>query len=292
MRATLEHGPLDFKVAHLIEGFRGIDDQVIREQELRQRMISMRIERPIRFSIETVVEREIGVQACAVRAYVILGEAESVFVVVHVANLEIAIDLIEYFGAEADVLDFRPADACQPRLALAGRQSLADDCEHRPALQQSCPLDSEDNSEDILSVQSVGTDRLERQLSCRDGLSRHRTVKEERIRPLSRKDMQSFRFAAVFIIDTKRNGFAVRHCAAALLETLSRYIKRAIEGELFGPHCESAFVRRNRCGSHTQSVCDRIRKKGGRTSVRKYIQDQDEMPRTLRTGKSVDVGDV
>src|SRR5258706_4902955 len=104
----------------------------------------MLIERPVGLSVEAVIESEIGVQACAVRACVILRKMERVFVVVHVANLEIPIDLIEDFGAEGDVLDFRPADAFQSDGPFAGRQSLADYSEHRPALQQSYPLDSQD----------------------------------------------------------------------------------------------------------------------------------------------------
>src|SRR6266849_8786285 len=113
MCASRESGPLNFEVAHLTERFRGIHDQVICEQELCERVIPVRIERPISFSVEAVIESEIGVQASAVRADVILREVERVFIVVYVANLEIAIDGIEYFGAEGDVLDLRPADAFQ-----------------------------------------------------------------------------------------------------------------------------------------------------------------------------------
>ena len=118
-----------------------------------------------------------------------LGKVEGVFVVVQVANLEIPINRIEYLRTESDILDFRPANPFQPDRPFAGRQSLADYSEHGPALEQSCPLDFQHNSQDILAVESVGTDLLERELSRREGLCGHRTVKEERIGPLSCEDM-------------------------------------------------------------------------------------------------------
>src|SRR5207253_1818060 len=118
----------------------------------------------------------------------------------------------------------------------------------------SCPLDSQDNSQDILSVESVGTDLLERQLSCRECLCCHRAVKEERIGPLSGEDLQFFRCAAAFIVNTKRDGFTVWHRAAALLCALAavgtgRYIERAIEDGFIGADIERASLRRNRRGS-------------------------------------------
>src|SRR6266850_2513290 len=128
------------------------------------------------------------------------GKVEGVFIVVQVANLEIPINRIEYRRTESDILDLRPANPFQPDRSFAGRQSLADDGEHRPALKQSCPLDSQHNSQYILAVESVGTDLLERELSRREGLYGHRTVKEERIGPLSCKDMQASPSAALLVV--------------------------------------------------------------------------------------------
>src|SRR2546425_10634466 len=120
-------------------------------------MVSVLVERPISFSVEAIVESEIGVQPCAIRTNVVLGKVEGVFIVVQVANLEIPINPIEYLCAEADILDFRPSDSFQPYGPFAGRQSLADDSEHRPALKHSRPLDCQDNCQDILAVESVRT---------------------------------------------------------------------------------------------------------------------------------------
>ena len=140
MRALPEHGLLNLEVARFTKRFRGIDDQVIFEENLRQRMITMLVEWPISFSVEAVVESKIGVQPCAIRSNVVLGKIEGVFIIVQVANLEIPINRIEYLRTESDILDFRPANPFQPDRPFAGRQSLADYGEHRPALKQSFPL--------------------------------------------------------------------------------------------------------------------------------------------------------
>src|SRR5258708_30908848 len=159
-------------------------------------MVALRVERRISVAVEAVVESEIGVQAGAIRTNVVLGDVEGVFIVVQVANLEIPIDLIEYLRAEANILDFRPADAFQPDRPFAGRQSLANDSEHRSALKHSRPLDCQDNCQDILAVESVRTDWLETVLSCRGGLCRHRTLQEEPFRSRSCEYMQAFPPAA------------------------------------------------------------------------------------------------
>src|SRR5258705_9197520 len=148
-------------------------------------MVPMLVERPISFSVEAIVESEISVQPCAIRSNVVLGKVEGIFIVVQVANLEILINPIENLGTESDILDFRPANPLQTDWTFAGRQSLADYGEQRPALKQSRPLDSQHNSQHILAVESVGTDSLEREFSRSEGLCGHRTVKEERIGPLS-----------------------------------------------------------------------------------------------------------
>src|SRR5258708_3481056 len=140
MSPRLEHRLLNLKVASFTERFRSINDHVIREQEFRQRMVPMLVERPISFSVEAIVESEISVQPCAIRSNVVLGEVEGVFIVVQVANLEIPINGIEYLRTESDILDFRPANPFQPNRPLAGRNSLGDDGEQRPALKQSRPL--------------------------------------------------------------------------------------------------------------------------------------------------------
>src|SRR6266481_1783571 len=110
--------------------------------------------------------------------------------------------------------------------------------------------------------------------------------------------MQTFATAPVLIVHAKENGLAVWHRALALLYWLSfairasRHSERAIESEFISPNGERASVGRDRYRTHTQPVYDRIGKNGGWTGVRKHIHDQNEMLRTLGTGKGKDVRDV
>src|SRR6266478_7211797 len=71
-----------------------------------------------------------------------------------------------------------------------------------------------------------------------------------------------------------------------------RDIEREIESEFISSDGKSAFAGRHRNGTDSQPIDDRVGKNGGRTGVRKHIHDQDEMPRTLRTGECKDVRDV
>src|SRR5258705_8424263 len=100
-------------------------------------MVAMLVERPISFSVEAVVESKIGVQPCAIRPNVVLGQVEGVFIVVQIANLEVPVDRIEDLRTEAHILDFRAADAFQSYRPLAGCHSLTDDSKQRPALKHS-----------------------------------------------------------------------------------------------------------------------------------------------------------
>ena len=185
-------------------------------------MIPVLVERPINFTVEAVIEGEIGVQPRAICADVVLGKIERVLFVIDVPDLEIPIHGIEHLRAETDVFDFRPPDPFQPYRAFAGAQSFADHGEHRPALEQGRPLDPEDDPQDILAVEPVGTDFLEGELPCRDGFFGHRAVEEEWIGPLSREDLQAFPSAAAFVIHTKCDYVAGWQRAAALLRLVCR----------------------------------------------------------------------
>ena len=72
-------------------------------------------------------KREIRIQPRAVRAHVAIREMEAVLHVVDVADLEIAVDLVELLGRQQQVLDLRPADPLDADADLATRQRLRDD---------------------------------------------------------------------------------------------------------------------------------------------------------------------
>src|SRR5271169_1489027 len=117
-------------------------------------MVAVLVELPVRLSVETIVEGEIGVKSRANRPDIVLGKVEGVFVVVEIANLQIPIDLIERLGAQGDVLDFRPANSFQPDLPFTRRQRFADNRKHRAALEKFCPFDIECNSKDIFAIET------------------------------------------------------------------------------------------------------------------------------------------
>ena len=219
-----------------------------------------------------------------------LGKIEGILFVIDVPDLEIPIHRIEHLRTEGDVLDFRPPDAFQPHRPFAGAQSLTDHSEHRPPLEQGRPLDPKDDPQDVLAVEPVGTNFLEGELPCCDGFFGHRAVQEEWIGPLSREELQAFPVAAALVIHTKFDYVAVWQCAAALLRLCPA--KRAVEDAFVGCNSKRASIGRNRYGTHPQPVNDRIGKKGGRAGVWKHIHDQDEMPRTLRTRKGIDVRNI
>ena len=109
----------------------------------------------------------------------------------------------------------------------------ADHSEHRSSLEQGRPLDPEDDSQDILAVEPVGTDFLEGELSCCDGSFGHRAIEEEWIGPLSREELQALPVAAALVIHAKCDDLAVWQLAAALLRRLCA-AKRAVKDGFVG----------------------------------------------------------
>src|ERR1700730_17486097 len=171
-------------------------------------MIAVPVQRPVRLSVESIVEGKIGVQPCANRPNIVLRKVEGVFIVVEVANLQIPIDRIERLGAQGDVLDLRPTYPFQPDLPFSRRQRFADHSEHRPTFEKRRPLDLENNCQDILAVEQVGANFFERELSCLHGLSGHRSVKEERIGPLPCEDVDAFAAATLLVVHAEWNDLA------------------------------------------------------------------------------------
>src|SRR5208283_3960122 len=146
-------------------------------------MVPVPVERPIDFTVKAVVEGEIGVQPRAIRADVVLEKIEGVLFIINVPDLEIPIHGIEDFRTEGNVLYFRPPNPFQSHRPLARAQSLADHSKHRPPLEQGPPLDPEDEPQDILAVEPVGTDFLEGELSCCDSPFGHRAVEKKWVGP-------------------------------------------------------------------------------------------------------------
>ena len=162
-------------------GLPRIDDEVVGENELGQRMGAVAVRRPVRLAVEAVPEREIGVEPRPVCADVALGEVERVLHVVEVADLEVAVHRIELLRRQHQVLHLRPADPLDPHRELAPRQRLGDHPDELYTVQELRAVDLDDEAEDVLSVHVDRARIGERELAGRDRLQRRRRVHDERI---------------------------------------------------------------------------------------------------------------
>src|SRR5208282_1933127 len=116
-------------------------------------MVPFMVERPINFTVKAVKEGEIRVQPRTICAGIVLGNIECVLFVIDVTDLQIAINSVEDFRTESDVLDFRSPDSFQPHGLFPGAQCLAYHCEHWAALEHGRPFDSENDSQHVLAVE-------------------------------------------------------------------------------------------------------------------------------------------
>src|SRR6516162_1521067 len=197
-------------------------------------MISGFIKRPVDLSVQRIVKGEIGIHPRAVCANIVGSKCEGVFTVVKVTDLQVAVDLIEHFEAQGDILDLRAADSFDAGRLWACPQRLADDCKHRAAAEQFRPLNLEYDRQDIGSVECVGSDFLECDLSGRYGLFDHPHVKEERFRPLPGKDAYTPTLPAVLVVCVERHRLAAWGQAVSALRRTCRAVRSArnVEGEV------------------------------------------------------------
>ena len=131
VRASLEHRPFDLEAAVLGVRLRDVHHQVVVEQQLGQRVGAVRAERPVRLAVQAVDRGEVGVQPGAVGAAVVLAHVEGVFQVVEIADLQIAVDLVELLHRHDHVLDLGAAEPLDADRELAGDHRLADHGEQR-----------------------------------------------------------------------------------------------------------------------------------------------------------------
>ena len=103
-------GELDLEERALLDVRLGeVDDEVVGEHELRQRVVAVRVERPVGLAVEAVPEGEVGVQPRPIGALVALAEVERVLHVVEVADLEVAVHRIELLRSRASCSSPRAA---------------------------------------------------------------------------------------------------------------------------------------------------------------------------------------
>ena len=144
-------------------------------------MLAVCVRRPVRLAVEPVPEREVRVQSREIGALVGLGEVEPVLHVVEVADVEVAVHLVELLRGEQHVLDLGPADALDADVELPTGQRLRDHADERARRPGSAPVDLDHEREHVLAVHEDRAVVGERELSGRDGLQRRPGIEEERV---------------------------------------------------------------------------------------------------------------
>ncbi len=137
VRLTAERGELDLEERAVLGiGLADVDDEVVGEHQLGQRMAAVVTRRPVGLPVEPVPEREVRVQPRAVRAEIAAREVERVLHVVEVADLEVPVHRIELLRRQHEVLDLGSPDALDPDVELAARERLGDDADQRRTAQE------------------------------------------------------------------------------------------------------------------------------------------------------------
>ncbi|HEV8568255.1 MAG TPA: hypothetical protein VGQ92_14435, partial [Actinoplanes sp.] len=165
MRAAGEHGTLDLEEAAVGEPLGRVDDEEVRQQHLGQGMDVLIVRRPVDPAVQAVEEGQIGVQPGAVRSGVSRAHVEGVLGVVEVTEFEVAVDGVELFVLQDEVLDLRPAHALQPDRVSAGRHGLPDDGHQRAGVgvERRGDVELEDDAQDVRAVHGIDAAGPERQ---------------------------------------------------------------------------------------------------------------------------------
>ena len=198
-------------------GLADVDDEVVGEHELGQRVRSVPVGRPVGLAVETVPEGEVGIQPRPVGALVAVRELERVFHVVEIADLEVAIDGIKLLRRQHHVLHLGPADTLDPDVEPAAGQRLGDHPDQLHASEQLRAVDLDHEGEDVLSVHVDGAGVGKGELSRRDRLQRRRCVHDERIPARPGEDANAVTGAALLVVHAEADDVARRRRQRAFL---------------------------------------------------------------------------
>ena len=81
-RSAGQHRALDLQTSTVHERLRNVDDEEVVQQELGQRVTAIRQQRPVDSGVETVEERQVGVEPGTVGPQVLSPQIKGVLVVV------------------------------------------------------------------------------------------------------------------------------------------------------------------------------------------------------------------
>ncbi len=176
-------------------------------------MVAVCVRRPVRLAVEPVPEREVRVQAREISRLVGLGEVEPVLHVVEVADVDVAVHLVELLRGEQHVLHLRPADALDADVELPTRQRLRDHADERVAAEEARAVDLDDEREHVLAVHEDRAVVGERELLGRDRLQCRPRIEEERVPARACEGADPVVLTARFVTDDELQLRSVRAAA-------------------------------------------------------------------------------
>ena len=261
-----------------------VDDEVVREQELGQRVRAVLVCRPVGLAVQTVPEREVRVQPGPVRALVGVAEVERVVHVVQVADLKVAVHRVELLRREHQVGHLGPPGALEADVEAAARQGLRDHADQLSAAGQHGAVDLDHQAQDVLAVKVDRARVCERELSGGDRLQRRGRIHDERIPPRAREHADAVDLAAMLVVHPDRDRCARRRGARAFLPWAVRTVsahggrEHAVDHDLFAARDEWRPVIPIARGERPQpeAVDEPVREERRRRRERQCVQHQDE----------------
>ena len=128
VRFATSGGQLDLEEGSLLDVRLGeVDDEVVSEHQVGERMATAGFDRPVLLAVQAVPERQVGIEPRSEGTRVGVTEMERVLHVVEIADLEVAVDLVELPGCEHHVLHLGTPYALDPHIELSPGQRLGHD---------------------------------------------------------------------------------------------------------------------------------------------------------------------
>ena len=93
--AVVEQRTFNFEATVFGERLGDVHDHEIGEQQGGERVVAIRIQRPVGLAVERIKECQIGVQPRPVGAEIVLRQVEGIFLVEEIADFEVSIHSVE-----------------------------------------------------------------------------------------------------------------------------------------------------------------------------------------------------
>ena len=218
---------------------------------------------------------------------------ESVLHVVQVADVDVAVHLVELRRCEQHVLHLWAADALDADVELPTRQRLGDHADEAAAAEEPRAVDLDHEREDVLPVHEDRAVVGERELAGRDRLQCRPGIEEERVPARPRERPDAVVLSTGILADRELHLRAVGAGAQTHLRA-TRLVENAVELHLVlqRPEGRSRLVVRRFQRPQAEAVDQAVRQRLRRLRERQRVHHEHEPYRTLGGREGVDVGDV